>query len=615
MQLPLRRPWTRTHALAGVAVLLLLSASTSAGAAECPLDPTSGLIWTEGGGPGLFRANTDGSCVHDLLANVFSSADRVAVDPSTGVVYWTNHASWIRIQRSDLSSGDVEAILSYPQVGIDNTEGFAIDSVHGKVYWTVRVSDGQYDTVIRRANLDGTNVETLYGDSSSIRGLGVDGVGGKLYWGQLSDRTLYRGGLDASNPEPLVSFDGTDNYPNGGIALDLAAGKMYFIVGSNSPSTTPPGIRRANLDGSTLETVTSGNDVRGVAVDPADGKLYWSEYQEAFRSDLDGSNPEPLFALGGGRGVALDVARGRLYVADQDPLDPAGFRLLRADLDGSNVVQALTSRVARPEYVSVDGVHGKVYWTDLVRASLARANLDGSDVQDIVREGGDADPTGVAVAPRAGYVYWSDDHLGGIRRAHLDGTSPEEVVTAKAEIPFAIQLDEASGKAYWINYPSDTAPAVIERANLDGSQAEDVVNEDANAIPNSLALDLQRDTFYYSDRGPDPNRIRIASTDGSVADLVLDSAPAAINGVAADPVDLVLYYGSYPSLWRAGLDGSGNTMLLATTPAGEGPRELTWFTVPEPSPWAGSWAAVAALAVLAIGRGGRPARGEAQGAG
>ena len=58
-------------------------------------------------------------------------------------------------------------------------------------------------------------------------------------------------------------------------------------------------IQRANLDGSGTEDVVTGLNVpRGIAVDPAGGKIYWVDQNtdKIQRSDLDGSNLEDLVA-------------------------------------------------------------------------------------------------------------------------------------------------------------------------------------------------------------------------------------------------------------------------------------------------------------------------------
>ena len=73
-----------------------------------------------------------------------------------------------------------------------------------------------------------------------------------------------------------------------GIALDVAAGKMYWTDAGTDK------IQRANLDGSVVEDlVTSGLRIlpAGIALDVAAGKMYWTDRGNECiqRANLDGS--------------------------------------------------------------------------------------------------------------------------------------------------------------------------------------------------------------------------------------------------------------------------------------------------------------------------------------
>ena len=135
-----------------------------------------------------------------------------------------------------------------------------------KMYWT---TDGR----IQRANLDGTQVETLFtGEQATGEELALDLAGGKMYWTN-NDRGIYRANLDSSQVEALVSEEDID-----GFALDPVGNKMYWI---GEPDDT---IRWANLDGTQVETFlpVATDSHSGLVLDLAGGKLYW-------RGDVDGS--------------------------------------------------------------------------------------------------------------------------------------------------------------------------------------------------------------------------------------------------------------------------------------------------------------------------------------
>ena len=70
-------------------------------------------------------------------------------------------------------------------------------------------------------------------------------------------------------------------------------------------------IKRANLDGSDVEVliILGSSFPLGIAVDPFEGKMYWSEGDKIRRANLDGSNIEDVVTTGLVKawGIALDL--------------------------------------------------------------------------------------------------------------------------------------------------------------------------------------------------------------------------------------------------------------------------------------------------------------------
>jgi len=127
------------------------------------------------------------------------------------------------------------------------------------------------------------------------------------------------------------------------VALDRAAGRLYFV------DNRVQAVFRAALDGSALEklSITGLVDPIEVAIDPPGGKLYWSELGMApmppriRRANLDGTSVEDVITqarmptLSTPLGVAVDVLARKLYWVDGGggTLDV----IQRAELDGSAV--------------------------------------------------------------------------------------------------------------------------------------------------------------------------------------------------------------------------------------------------------------------------------------
>ena len=118
--------------------------------------------------------------------------------------------------------------------------------------------------------------------------IGVSGTNAQsIYLGGLN--VIRRANLDGSNLETLLTASDLGGVQE--IALDVAGGKMYWTV--RGPDTR---IQRANLDGSELEVLVSSglSDLHGIALDVDAGKMYWTDMgsEKIQRADLDGSNVE-----------------------------------------------------------------------------------------------------------------------------------------------------------------------------------------------------------------------------------------------------------------------------------------------------------------------------------
>ena len=129
--------------------------------------------------------------------------------------------------------------------------------------------------------MDGSNIETIFITESHISGFALDINEDKLYWTDdvylpTEDIKIDRGdqirraSLDGSNIETLVTTE-ERRY-----SFTVAGGKLYWM--EEERSTLEGEIRCANLDGSNIETlVTTEERKRIYNFTVAGGKLYWTE--------------------------------------------------------------------------------------------------------------------------------------------------------------------------------------------------------------------------------------------------------------------------------------------------------------------------------------------------
>ena len=167
----------------------------------------------------------------------------------------------------------------------------------------------------------------------------------------------------------------------------------------------------------------------------------------------------------------------------------------RANLDGSEVEDLVASGLVAPDGLALDLGGGKMYWTDSGTATIQRANLDGSEVEDLVTSGLVA-PDGLTLDPGAGKMYWTDKGTAKIQRANLDGSEVEDLIASGLLRPEGLALDPDAGKIYWV----DVRTAKIQRANLDGSEVEDLITSGLNG-PIGLALDLRSNYRIHQQQG------------------------------------------------------------------------------------------------------------------
>lgn len=215
--------------------------------------------------------------------------------------------------------------------------GLFVDAPGGKIYWTHGFGPG----AIRRANLDGSNVETIASGLSNPRGLDVDVAGGMVYWSDTVDHRMYRASVDGSGPQSIVDMGTQLGRPR----LDLPNGRLYYADIERHE------IRRCNLDGSNNQLLFSAHvdQPQDIALDIPAGKLYWIDSQSMTNyvasANLDGTaflilHQDPG-GLSGLNEIELDVAGGKVYWADD--ITPVEKGAWRVNLDGSSAERIFAS--------------------------------------------------------------------------------------------------------------------------------------------------------------------------------------------------------------------------------------------------------------------------------
>jgi DNA-binding beta-propeller fold protein YncE len=244
----------------------------------------------------ILRMAPDGSSMQVLVSGV--DASDIDIDAAHRKMYWANRDR--DIMRANLDGSSVEVLLE----GLPSPYGLALDLAGQRVFWTNQLGNPR----VQSATLGGKEVRDLVpGKAQFMMGIAVDAVNEALYWMDgYYGGSVVRAFLDGGSPKPIATTVGIAT----GVAVDPAGGKIYWTEYGNGPHDDA--VRRANLDGSNVETLfdaTHGLQTpERITVDSWAGKIYWADLHagRVLRSNLDGTGLETLQSgLGNPRGIAL----------------------------------------------------------------------------------------------------------------------------------------------------------------------------------------------------------------------------------------------------------------------------------------------------------------------
>ncbi|MGD2110742.1 MAG: hypothetical protein PVI86_15295 [Phycisphaerae bacterium] len=350
----------------------------------------------------------------------------------------------------------------------------------GKIYYIDRRCR---DEVVRRANLDGTEVEVLPLPVVSPIDLAIDHETELLY---VSD-------------------------------TDAGCIMVSDLAGIN--------VRRLVEYGSEIEKLG------WIALDTEEGHIYWVDYiwNRIWRARLvDGTSPELVYTsaeLGGSSLVDIDVhpARGLLFFG------AVNSRYSRVDLSDGSVTQIFQDDRSFPHGLVVNVHRDELCFGGCDGYPAVRCvALDGSDLRIV------ADNTcGIALAVDAAgeTLFWYDGFGKILRASATGGTSEPEVVLAQ---PFedltGMELDWKHGTMYFVQDPWRAAG--VWRIGMDGSEREQIIS--GLQGPLFLAVDPEREVLFVADRRA--RTLYAAGLDGTGLDSIFSDA--SLEDVAEIAVDV-----------------------------------------------------------------------------
>jgi DNA-binding beta-propeller fold protein YncE len=236
-------------------------------------------------------------------------------------LYWDNFSGKPDSISFASIDGNGGGALNLAGVELENPEGMALDPATNRLF-VANAGKNQVDYV----NLDGSGAGVFSAPGAPVaepEGVAVDPVARTIYWSNAVTKTIAWARLDGSAGGVLNT---TGAPPIGNIfriAVDPVAGRVYWGSNVNTPGVAST-IGYANVDNSgggelNIAGATPPDEVSGLAVDPAAGRLYWLDANLEIVSfaSLNGAGGEDVNTAGDifnrPWGLALDPVLGKLY--------------------------------------------------------------------------------------------------------------------------------------------------------------------------------------------------------------------------------------------------------------------------------------------------------------
>lgn len=276
--------------------------------------------------------------------------------PTSGRLFFLDLSAG-RIVSANPDGSDLKTIINE---GRKLPDGLVLDVAARHIYWTNMGDPKSNDGSIMRSDLNGKNMITIVppGGTFTPKQLQLEKRNGKLYWSDREGMRVMRANLDGSNIETLVDTSQGDQRPGQdarkwcvGIAVDTDGGTFYWTQKGGRDAGLGR-IFRANIQVPEGQSAQNRRDIEllydnlpepiDLDLDPVNRTLYWTDRGDPPRGNTvnrasmdpqvgNGQKPEILFThLMEGIGLALDLKGGRMFITD------FGGSVYSANLDGSN---------------------------------------------------------------------------------------------------------------------------------------------------------------------------------------------------------------------------------------------------------------------------------------
>uniref|UniRef100_UPI00358F15AE low-density lipoprotein receptor-related protein 4 isoform X2 n=1 Tax=Myxine glutinosa TaxID=7769 RepID=UPI00358F15AE len=457
------------------------------------------IFWSDVASDSIRRARWDGTNQEELIATSLESPAGLAVDWITDKLYWTD-AGTDRIEVSRLD-GSLRSVLLWEQ--LDRPRGIVLEPVSRYMYWT----DWGEKAKIERAGMDGSHRKAIV--TSRLKwpnGLAVDYEMERLYWADAGVKTIEFARLDGTGRQVLIGSQLP--HPFG---LTVWGDRIYWtdwqaksLQSADKLSGGDRTVLRNGLDN--LMDVHVYQHERPHVPSPCAESNGGCSHLCLLAPDPPGYScacPTGIKLRSDGRTCDKGMKKFLIFARRTD------IRLISLDVPYyADVLLPLNTTLKNANAISVDPKKGKVYWSDSALKKISRANLDGSDYEDVVKHGIQT-ADGLAVDALGQKIYWADAGTKRIEVTNLDGNLRKVLIWRGLDSPRAIALNHNTGYMYWTDWGER---ARIERAGMDGSERVAVITKNLG-WPNGLVVDQAGSQLIWADAHTE--RIEVSDLNGN----------------------------------------------------------------------------------------------------
>ncbi|XP_037294723.1 LOW QUALITY PROTEIN: low-density lipoprotein receptor-related protein 2 [Manduca sexta] len=531
----------------------------------CLLSPNMTIGYTCMCKPG-FKLLPDGKCVEEETAYLMVLKGSQIIDLATD------------------GSGRAGQLASV--VGIQGGVQLDYDRQGHTLFWLQSISgdsDDEENCTIYSMSYGGGNKVEFFGQDT-----GIVGAPSAIAFDWLG-RNLYMANRVASNIE-LVRIDGKVKYRS--------------IVMAN--------------DGSKMSVAKP----KAIALDPTEGKLYWSDEggygvpAKIGKANMDGTNPIILVdSIERPEAITVDVERKLVYFSTQFP---ASINSVNTEGNDRKTILTESNAISFPKVIAVldsrlyvlDPRHEKIIKADLPNGDNVKTILDNeSDLKSLTifqkrkmihhpcsqNNGGceqiciPSDGGSRVCACSIGYRKESEvncipyktfavvSQLDLIRGYSIDSSAEAMVpVTGQGHHILHVDVHFAENYIYWVEFNRGQWNGIF-RIRPNGTELQHIVKDGigSNGI-RGLAVDWVAGNLYFTNVFPHENYVEMCWLDGSNRKVLVKTTMDAPRELAVNPLKRLLYwidYGQYPRIGKAYLDGSNWQTVVSSGISN--PRDLT----------------------------------------